>query len=1105
MLVTWNGRIIFGSSAAVNFLGVGSPDDLLGKSLMMFFPPDDREMLRETPQRLPSQEFLLRIDNRMIRPDGTQLIVDVISHPIIFQCKPATLVVLRDVGEQWLAKEKLQQSEASLATAQRITGVGNWEQDVTDLNVLHSRPLRCSAEVFRIFGLDPAQGTMSREEFQRILHPDDLERVQDAFLRVIRESKSFSHDYRIIRPDGMERTIHSELEVLRSPLTLNVVKVIGVVQDVTSRKKQENKFLALLEGVPEAVVVVNKEGILVLINARAETMFGYSREELLHQTMEVLLPERLRGQHHGHRTQFPATPISRSMAADLEPMCRRKDGTEFPAEISMNTVETDDGILISTVIIDITQRKRSEAELRQASDIVRSSNDGITSTTVDGIVSSWNSAAERIFGLTAGEAIGQSIANLSIPDLPNGPLELNAKAISGEHIVNFETTRKRKDGTAVDVALTLSPIRDSRNNIVGTSSIVRDISARKYAEVELRRYAEIVLSSSDAIISRTLDGTITSWNPSAERMFGYTAEEVVGKPFIRFVPPESSERALEVMAIANRGGQVINHESVRMRKDGTKVWIALTLSPVKDKNGEVEGCSAICRDITESRKASERFFTAFNLSPEAMTIATASEGRYIEVNESFLRVTGFKREQVTGRTSLELNFWDQPEDRADFIQRVMAEGSVRNLKVTFCTNGGERRQALVSADLIDLGGQKCILALFMDITEKMILEEQLRHSQKMEAVGRLSGGIAHDFNNLVGVITGYSQILMEGLDPASKFYNDAKEISKAGRRAASLTQQLLAFSRRQILLARVLDLNAIVFDMTEMLWRLIGENIRLTSKLEPELWHVKVDKSQIEQVIVNLMVNARDSMPKGGELTLETKNVQLGNDDLLGATSISSGDYILFAVTDTGVGMDAQTQEHIFEPFFTTKEFGKGTGLGLAMVYGFVKQSGGKISVYSELGGGSTFNIYLPRAEQAFQLPSSMVPANSSQRSETVLLVEDEESIRTLIRRFLEEGGYTVLEANSGQQATEITRQHHGPIHLLLTDMVMPDTNGCELAKKLRSSRPELRTLYMSGYVNLADGKAEDFGPLLLKPFSCDDLLFKLHEVLSTQKETTST
>jgi signal transduction histidine kinase/CheY-like chemotaxis protein len=380
-------------------------------------------------------------------------------------------------------------------------------------------------------------------------------------------------------------------------------------------------------------------------------------------------------------------------------------------------------------------------------------------------------------------------------------------------------------------------------------------------------------------------------------------------------------------------------------------------------------------------------------------------------------------------------------------------------------------------------------------------EQQLRQAVKMEAVGRLSGGIAHDFNNLLSVIIGYADELNESKSDGDKLRRNAEQIKKAGQRAASLTRQLLAFSRQQVLQPRVLDLNSVVADLAKMLRRLIGADIELTLTLDPEVGSVKADPSQIDQVLMNLVVNARDAMPEGGQITIETSNTELTQGQAAKMPYVQPGPYVQLTVTDTGIGMDAETMAHIFEPFFTTKEKGQGTGLGLATVYGIIKQSGGYIWVFSEPGRGTSFKIFLPRVMDAAPAVSAKTqPAKGRRALSTVLLVEDEDSLRELIAELLARDGYHVLAASNGAQAVETARSFQGPIHLLLTDIVLPGISGTAVAKHLAASRPEMKILYMSGYSEFHPSGRGSLPPdarLLQKPFTKETLLRDVAEALS--------
>jgi two-component system cell cycle sensor histidine kinase/response regulator CckA len=637
-------------------------------------------------------------------------------------------------------------------------------------------------------------------------------------------------------------------------------------------------------------------------------------------------------------------------------------------------------------------------------------------------------------------------------------------------------------------------------------AVLWSVVYRRYSAKTLKlesaeeRYRLLFERSLAGVIRTTLDGKILDCNDACARIFGYASrEELIASSITnRCVHPEDQEVFITRL---KREKSLTNYEHYVQRKDKSPAWLLGSAHLVDGKDGAPAVNEETLIDITTRKKAEEIFRTAFNANPEPITIATISEGRYIDVNESFLRVTGYSREEVIGRTSLELKFWERPEDRSRLIEILWEHGFVRDLEITYLTKSGEQRVALDSAELVEVAGQECLIAILRDVTEQKSLEKQLRQTQKMEAIGQLSGGIAHDFNNLLGVIIGYSEILEERLPQGDPLHKECGQIKKAGQSAASLTRQLLAFSRQQVLEPRLLDLNAIVLNVEKMLQRLIGEHIDLRTTLDPALGSIKADQSQIEQVIMNLAVNARDAMPQGGKLMIETANVELDEDYARLHPPQLPGAYVLLAVADTGMGMDMETQSHIFEPFFTTKEVGKGTGLGLSTVYGVVRQSGGHIWVYSEPGQGTTFKIYLPQAGRAARAGKPATGLTEPSRgAQTILLVEDEDALRELTRNILENSGYTILEAERPDKAIEIALRHSGPIHLLLTDMVMPGMNGRALAMKLTPIRPEMKVVYMSGYTGFTNPELSDSQITLLpKPYTRDALLRKLQEALESE------
>jgi two-component system, cell cycle sensor histidine kinase and response regulator CckA len=622
-----------------------------------------------------------------------------------------------------------------------------------------------------------------------------------------------------------------------------------------------------------------------------------------------------------------------------------------------------------------------------------------------------------------------------------------------------------------------------------------------------RRFRALVENSSDGFALVGPDGTYIYSSPASNGVLGYTPKELVGRNFFELIHSTDLKSAREVFTqLLREPGRVLAGHFRFHHKNGCWRWVQVVGKNLL-ADPSVGAVVINYRDVTESKRADdevaaseERFRKAFNASPEPMTISQWPEGRFVDCNERFLRITGYRREEVIGRTDTEVGFWPKPEDRARCMALLEKHARVIELEVLFGAKSGEERTGLYSAEVIEIRGQQCVLAVMKDVTEHRSLEEQLRLSQKMEAVGQLAGGVAHDFNNLLTVILGYCILLLKDLGPEDSRRAPLEGINKAAERAAALTQQLLAFSRRELLAPRVLDLNAVVADMDKLLLRLIGENIELLTVLVPELGLVKADPGQIEQVIMNLVVNARDAMPTGGKLIIETAEVELDEAYARRHPAVEPGPYVMLAVSDTGHGMDEDTRARVFEPFFTTKEMGKGTGLGLAVVYEILKRSGGSVWVYSEPGLGTTFKAYLPKVEAASETPEApTVKPGSRPRTETVLLVEDETAVRSLVRESLEKNGYLVLEASQATKALEASQRHVGPIQLLLLDVVMPDISGQKLADRLKSLRPEAKVLYMSGYTDTAivqHGLLEPGVAILQKPFTPEALSRKVREVL---------
>jgi PAS domain S-box-containing protein len=642
---------------------------------------------------------------------------------------------------------------------------------------------------------------------------------------------------------------------------------------------------------------------------------------------------------------------------------------------------------------------------------------------------------------------------------------------------------------------------------------VRGRNQARQAEMALseseRRYRSIIETAQEGIWTLDDKGKITYVNQKMASMLGYSREELLGQSVDMFVDPALMEESRQKQESRKRGTKE-SYDFIFRRKDGTALHAIVAASPVNDARGNCTGALGMIADITARKQAeqalreSEEKYRCFFEEDLAGYFISTPDGTLLDCNPAFVRIFGFASREQALRTNL-ASIHRNPNERKALIDLIQSQERLEEHQNELRRMDGT--PVSVIANVIGSrnpqGKLEQIRGYVIDDTERKKAEEQLRRSQKLDAIGRLAGGVAHDFNNLLTVIIGYSSRLLSKLRRSDPAYEEATEINAAANRAAALTNQLLAFGRKQVLRPRALNLNEVISNMRDLLRRLVGERIDLVVIPHSGLDMVKADPTQIEQVIMNLVINSRDAMPRGGKITVETSNVVWSEQDVGRPVSQKPGPYVMLAVSDNGCGMDAETQSRIFEPFFTTKQDG-GTGLGLSTVYGIVNQSGGCVSVYSEVGHGTTFKIHLPGVEEtAGTLPEEeeRVEEEPESGSETILVVEDDETIRMLVRKILVEKGYTVLTAPDPHEAIQIHQKHSGPIDLLLTDMVMPHMSGRELAAELVPKRPQMKVLYVSGYTRdamiqqdlLAQGMA-----LLWKPFETPTLLREVHRILKS-------
>jgi PAS domain S-box-containing protein len=769
------------------------------------------------------------------------------------------------------------------------------------------------------------------------------------------------------------------------------------------------------------------------------------------------------------------------------------------------------------------EQAESEEALRQSEErnrlILATALDAVITIDAEGRIRSWNSRAEAIFGWAEAEVVGRPLAEVAIPpaqreahrkgmeryrETGQGPL-LNRR---------IEVTALRRDGSEFPVELSITPIGTGAG--LTFSGFLRDLTERRRSEVSLKesleRFRNAASATNDLIYEWNLESGTLDWFGDIDDNLGYGPGEFPRtiKAWEGIIHPEDATRVAKgIERHIAEGGRFMEEYRIR-RKDGSvRFWSDRGVVLRNDQGKSVRRIGATA-DITDRRRLERergKLLERLQIQMERMPVAcilTGPDYRISYWNPAAVRIFGHSAAEAAGRAIEELILPTPARPAAADHLRSLAKKDM-SAHVTWANVAKDGRKVTCewhTTPLLDAEGSFAgIQAMAIDITERATLEGQLRQAQKMEAIGRLAGGIAHDFNNLLTAVSGYSDLLLETIKREDPIRGHVDEIRKAAQRAADLTRQLLAFSRKQVLEPRLLDLNGVLTEMDKMLRRVIGEDIDLVTYLDASLGHVKADPGQIEQVVMNLVVNARDAMPKGGRLTIETRNVELDESYARTAPDVRPGPYVLVSVSDNGSGIPPEVLPHLFEPFYTTKERGKGTGLGLSTVYGIIKQSGGHVTVYSEPGRGATFKVYFPRVAETADAAAR--PGTRRRRApkgtETLLVVEDEAPVRRLLLQVLRQNGYRLLEAPNAAEAIAAAERHAGPIHLMVTDVVMPGMSGRELAQKLAPVRPDMKVLFMSGYTENAivhHGELDPGTAFIAKPFTPDSLARKVREVL---------
>lgn len=898
-----------------------------------------------------------------------------------------------------------------------------------------------------------------------------------------------------------------------TPLSAKRSGVVIAHTDITARKQaeaalqeSEERYRTLLERIPAPLFVYDRETLRYLaVNAAAVSHYGYSREEFLQlKITDIRPPEDVPAllEVIKNRTEpYELTGMRRH---------RKKDGKIIDVEITAHSVDLAGRSACIILAIDVTKRLQADAEVRRTTELLRaiadSTPDALFVKDREGRYLLFNPAASRFVGLPVEEVLGRDDGELfGARDAQF--IMARDRNVMETGLTQTEEERLTAAGFTRVYLATKTPYRDSEGKIAGVIGISRDITDRKRVEEDLMLFRALIDQTTDGIeVIDPATGRYLDVNQTACLNHGYSREEFLSLTVADVDPNVSGIAWDQAVAARSHGGSQI-FESTHRRKDGSEFAVEVNLNFVRlDRDYLL----AVVRDITERKRAQadlrmrDRAIRAVTQGI-LITDARQPDNPIIYASPGFERMTGYFEDDVLGRNCRLL----QGVDTDPAVIAVMREAIRAGIQCTvellnYRKDGSPFWNELSISPVWDSADELShFVGVLADVTARRRLEEQLRQSQKMEAVGQLAGGVAHDFNNLLTVILGYSDIVRETLNRDDAAFELVGEISQAGERAASLTRQLLAFSRRQVLQPVVLDLNAVTRELEKMLHRLISEDIRLMTIFGPQLGLVRADPGQIEQVIVNLVVNAKDAMPHGGRLTIETRNVKLDQAYVLNNTDLRQVDCVMLSVSDTGHGIPEEIRSRIFEPFFTTKEIGKGTGLGLATVHGILKQSGGHIDVESEVGRGTTFKVYLPRAEITSQEPETQRGLPSAPRgSATVLLVEDEPGVRALMGHVLKGCGYTVLEASGGEDAARVVSAHTGSIQLLITDVVMPGIGGWQVAEWLRKQYADARVLFVSGYTDDAvvrHGVQQEGANFLHKPFSSYELATKVRDVLKAE------
>ena len=1061
-------------------------------------------------------------ESRRQRKDGSTFPVEIRANRVRLD-REYLVAVVRDFTKRKRAEESLERAHALLRTLIDALPDAIWTKGADGRFAVSNRAHN------EMVGAGSESDLGGKTVFD--VHPPHLaQQYHEDDLRVLRDGATVFNKEELVRSrDGRDRWYLTVKTPLRDR-TGAVTGLVGIRRNIQDLKEAEEtlraseaRTKAVIETALDCIVVIDAQGRVLEFNPAAERVFGYTREHVLGVEMaELLIPPEHRAAHRAGILHYLATGEGPVLGCRLELPALRKGGERFVAELSI-TRNPGAPLTFTGFLRDITDRKHAEEALRQERDRFTR-----LAAVSPGVIHSFRVRPDGtrcfpyaspgildIYGVPP-EVLAEDASVIGPLLYPEDiePLQAAlAESVRNLSLWHIEHRVRHPIKGEIWIEGWAAPAREPDGGVLW-HGVLTDVTERKRAQAELdRRRAELelILDTVPALIFfKDQNHRLVRVNRELARLVGQPRAALEGRTDEELGSPHATRYHRDEDAIMASGQPLLGVIEPLYTATGTR-WLQTDKVPYRDAAGRIAGVVGFAVDVTDRRvaeealrRAQERLSHVISSSPAVLYTLTVEGGRVGGIawmSENVRGMLGYTPEEVSERAWWAMNM--HPEDRArvaaDTGADLFANGRVTD-EYRFRHRSGPYRWVRSEMRLVRAatGEPVEVVGSWADVTERKQVEEQFRQAQKMEAVGRLAGGVAHDFNNLLTIINGYADLLIGSTPAADPDYKAVTAIAAAGERAAGLTAQLLAFSRKAIIEPKVLDLNEIVSQSARLLARLIGEDITLAAVLTPGLARVKVDPGQIEQAVMNLVVNARDAMPKGGRLTIETRALTVGAGD--GAyPDLQPGGYVQLAVSDTGAGMTDEVKTRIFEPFFTTKEQGKGTGLGLATVYGIVKTYGGHIDVYSEVGIGTTFKLLFPAVSQEIARTAAEARPPVPRGAETVLLVEDDAGVRGVAKLALRMYGYEVLEADCGAEAVRIVARHPGPLHLLVTDVVMPGVGGREVAETVRARHPGIKIIYMSGYTDDAvvrHGIVEATDAFLQKPFTPMSLARKAREVL---------